>query len=63
MIENLPLLTPDPARTTRTLSRCRERIARRHAKPYLVERALVTGIGLIYLMAMAGDLAGLYRSF
>ena len=70
MIEELPRLTPNPARRDRTIARCHQRLARRRmraeatarlrATSYLVERALVAGVSLVYLIAMAGDLLNLY---
>lgn len=64
MIETLPLLTPDPRRSERTIARCHQRLARRHtrqmrsaARPdatYLaVERALVGGLCVIYISGVA----------
>ena len=64
MIEMLPLLTPDPRRSDRTIARCHERLARRQKRQmksaarsgitYLaVERALVGGLCVIYISGMA----------
>jgi hypothetical protein len=64
MIETLPLLTPDPRRSNRTIARCQERLARHHkrrllsgARPdttYLaLERALVGGLCVIYMSGVA----------
>ena len=70
MIENLPLLTPDAARADRTLARCHESLASRRRRveaasvqprSFLIERALVAGVCVVYLIAMAGDLARIYR--
>ena len=66
MIENLPRLTPDVARSATTLARCHERLAARRRKiearnrpagrRMLAERLLVAGVCVAYLIAMAGDL-------
>jgi hypothetical protein len=64
MIETLPILTPDAGRSKRTRARCHERLARRRARAersakrasvrYLaVERALVGGLCMMYLSAVA----------
>lgn len=66
MIENLPLLTPDTARSEVTLARCHDRLAARRRKIEArtrapgrrarTERLLVAGLCVAYLIAMAGDL-------
>ena len=64
MIETLPLLTPDPQRSKRTVERCHARLAHRHrrlaadaARPdarYLaVERVLVGSLCVIYMAGVA----------
>ncbi len=71
MIDNLPLLTPDAARGARTVSRCRETLARprrtleaqrqppdRHV--LAVERALVASACVVYLIAAARHIAGVF---
>jgi len=70
MIEHLPVLSPDTARADRTIWRCHDRFARRRqrveaaarfrAKTALIERAVVAGVSIVYLIAMAGDVLGLY---
>lgn len=56
MIEHLPVLTPDAARSTRTLERCRRRFAPRPARQTL-ERAAFAGFCVLYLAAVALDVA------
>ena len=67
MIDNLPLLTPDASRRARTMARCHDRLAARrrkiearHRPPAQrgarLERLLVAGLCVAYLIAMAGDL-------
>jgi hypothetical protein len=64
MIQTLPLLTPDPHRSERTLSRCHERLARGRAhrnttggrgntNVLVIERALIGGLCLIYISGVA----------
>ena len=62
MIETLPLLTPDPQRTNRTIARCHKRLARRRKRTeaartsfrYLaLERAIIGGLCVIYLSGVA----------
>jgi hypothetical protein len=56
MIEHLPLLTPDPARTDRLRARCHDRLAlqrRAKSEPALPKRALLepaitSGLCVIY---------------
>ena len=70
MNDNLPLLMPDAARSARTVARCHDALARRQrrveaatrarAKALLVERLLVAGLSVVYLIAMANDLVNLY---
>lgn len=66
MIENLPLLTPDASRAAATMSRChntlaarRRRIEARNRPPNLkavaVERLLIAGLCVVYLVSMAGN--------
>ena len=63
MIEHLPLLTPDAARTERVAARCRATLARHRqrieaaAKPpgprtLAIERALVLGFCMVYFSAI-----------
>jgi hypothetical protein len=67
MIENLPRLTPDASRSAKTIARCHDRLAARRrkiearnrpsaARAHGVERLLVAGFCVAYLIAMAGDL-------
>jgi hypothetical protein len=67
MIENLAQLAPDASRRTRTLARCHERLAaeRRRIEARTgasqpravgVERLLVVGACVAYLVAMARDI-------
>lgn len=62
MIETLPLLTPDPQRSERTIARSHEQLARRHKRAeaartntrYLaVERAIIGGLCVIYISGVA----------
>ena len=73
MIENLPLLTPNAARGARTVTRCREELARRRRaldaqqqqpklKVLAVERTLVAGACVLYLIAAARHIAGVFSS-
>ncbi|MEO7134877.1 MAG: hypothetical protein ABI024_11730 [Vicinamibacterales bacterium] len=67
MIENLPLLSPDPGRGARTMSRCHQRLAARrrrlesrNIRPHrraiiTVERLLLTSVCVAYLVSMAGN--------
>ena len=63
MIEPLPLLIPDAARTERVVARCRATLARHRqridaaAKPpgprrLAIERAMVLGFCMVYLSAI-----------
>jgi len=60
MIENLPLLSPDPARADRLRARCHDRLARHRraeaesARPQHagLERAIVGGLCVIYMSAV-----------
>ena len=62
MIEDLPRLAPDTARARRTVARCHQRMARNrkrlaasanpHARTAAIERALVGGLGLIYVSSV-----------
>lgn len=56
MIEHLPVLTPDAARSARTLERCRGRLSPRPARQSL-ERAAFAGLCAVYLAAVALDVA------
>ena len=66
MIENLPLLTPDASHGARTLARCKKRLAARRRKIEArtrpnrraigVERLVMAGFCVAYLIAMAVDL-------
>jgi hypothetical protein len=67
MIDRLPSLAPNAARTARTLARCHtrlalkkrhepaspERVARRRARHYVIERSALLGFGVIYLSLLA----------
>ena len=66
MIENLPLLTPDASRSANTMARCQARLAARRRKieartrppgqsVIAVERLLLAGLCVVYLVAMAGN--------
>ena len=71
MTEQLPPLTPDPARAGRTLEQCRKRLARRRtptnmpAPPRVpvatLERAAWSGFAMAYLLAMAGTVLRILR--
>lgn len=70
MIENLPMLTPDAARGVRTMSRCRDRLARRRRKAEArnrrattVEHLLLAGVCVVCLVAMAGNVLSIVRAF
>ena len=56
MIEDLAVLTPDASRSARTLERCRRRLAPRPARLNL-ERAAFAGLCVLYLAAVALDVA------
>jgi len=58
MIEQLPSLAPDSARSARTLARCHDQLARRRAAAhastrYAMERNALLGFGVIYMSAIA----------
>lgn len=57
MIEQLPLLVPDPARRDRTRARCHKKLVHRgrpHGhRPFVLDRALLIGLGAIYLSSLA----------
>jgi hypothetical protein len=64
MIEDLPLLTPDPRRSARTAARCHDRLTRRRQRldsaarradsTYAtVERALVGALCVVYISGVA----------
>ena len=70
MIENLPLLAPDSSRGARTMARCHDKLAaqrrriearNRPARPRgaAVERLLLAGLCVVYLISMAGNLLSL----
>jgi hypothetical protein len=66
MTTHLPLLAPHAGRTARTLERCHERLAqqrrkREHAERQTeggpaYERVLVTGVCVLDLIAVAGEI-------
>ena len=67
MIEDLPLLTPDAARRAKTIARCHDKLTARRSKiearnrppgqrTVAVERLLLGGLCVIYLLAMASDI-------
>lgn len=58
MIEQLPALASDHARSARTRARCHDTMARRRAEGqavarYNVERNALLGFGVIYLSSLA----------
>jgi hypothetical protein len=53
MIETLPMLTPNPQRCERTLTRCHERLARRRFNYLAIERALIGGLCVLYISSVA----------
>jgi hypothetical protein len=58
VIEHLPGLRPDTARSARTIARChdtldRRRAGRRAAARYVAERNALLGFGAIYLSSLA----------
>lgn len=58
MIEQLPLLVPDPKRSDRTRARCHKKMVRdrsRGQRRFAVERAVFLGFGTIYLSSLAFD--------
>jgi hypothetical protein len=65
VIENLPLLTSDAARTAATMARCHATLAARrrrietrnrpNPKVIAAERLFVAGLCLAYLISMAGN--------
>lgn len=70
MIENLPLLAPDAARGARIMARCHHKLAaqrrriearNRPARPKeaAVERLLLAGLCVVYLLSMAGNVLAL----
>lgn len=70
MIEQLPLLTPDPARARRVSKRCHERLTQQRRrieateKPVspgilMIERAIVAGLCALYLSSVARDVVRL----
>lgn len=75
MIEQLPRLAPDAARSHRTLARCRERLARRGVSPgradairptlarwwRKTEPVVFAGAAVAYLISMAGNVLRILR--
>ena len=67
MTEQLPLLTPDAARATRTLERCRRklvsgtRISQPNAQVARLEPAALIGLATAYVVAMAGTVIRILR--
>lgn len=66
MTENLPFLTPDAARGERTMARCHGMLAARRSaaevtaraprpRPVAVERLLLAGVCIVYLVSMAAN--------
>lgn len=63
MIDRLPILQPDEARAARTLNRCHQALARRRIetmrplqpKSVAAERAVLTGLGMVYLISIVGS--------
>ncbi len=66
MIETLPLLTPDASRSANTMARCHNRLAARRrriearSRPpsqrgVAMERLMLAGLCVVYLVSMAGD--------
>jgi len=57
MIEHLPQLTPDAARSARTRALCRKALIRqarpRGQRRHGIERAIFLGAGAIYLSSLA----------
>jgi len=67
MIEQLPSLTPDAARTARTLARCHHQLRRRRDEAQVgardvVERNALLGFGVIYISSLAFDLVRMLTS-
>lgn len=62
MIDNLPTLAPDAVRSARTLARCRQQLQHRERRATIIERALVTCVGTLYLLAAAADSLRVYMS-
>jgi hypothetical protein len=71
MIENLPILAPDPARSARTVKRCHEVLARRRRelesrehraaqKGSTMEQLLVSSVCVVYLVSAARTVAQLW---
>jgi hypothetical protein len=73
MIETLPQLTPDGTRAGRTLERCHQQLARhrrtqapaeqRAERGQVFERALVAGLCVLDLIAVAGEILRLRGTF
>jgi hypothetical protein len=66
MMETLPRLAPDSSRGERTRARCHVKLAVRRPRPealnrppspknVVVERFLLAGVCLVYLVSMAGN--------
>ena len=67
MIDQLPLLTSDAARSAHTLKRCQETLNRRRSSAratgrYAIERNALLGFGAIYLSSLAFDMARIFIS-
>ena len=72
MNEHPPLLAPDSSRGERTGARCHDRLAARRQRlevrkrrpspaAIAVERLLLAGVCLVYLISMAGNVIGIVR--
>ena len=59
----LTVLTPDRSRAERTLAKCRARLQRRTERTTYIERAVVTGISALYLLAVVADSLRVYLAF
>lgn len=57
MIDQLPVLLPDPSRAHRTRLRCQKKLIQQHraglSRRIVVERAIVCGFGAVYLCSIA----------
>lgn len=62
-MDRLPVLQPDPERTARTLARCQQALARRRVEMTRPresagaawERAVLTGLCVVYLISIVGN--------
>lgn len=68
MIESLSTLTPDPSRAAKVRAKCRGRLEARRQRqldrgPGIIERALVGGFALIYVVALAGQVMRIFPPF